>query len=77
MDFSANKTPAEVIILDYFRYWLGRRFSNDERKINRWKAAVSRFKGKLVRMKRDVGDKLDDYLISPKIRKFYCIGVMN
>ena len=53
----------------YFRYWLCRRFSDDERQINRWKGTVSRFKGKLVRMIRDVGGKLDDYSISPKIRQ--------
>ena len=27
---------------------------------------VSRFRGKLVKMIKDVGSKLDDYLISPK-----------
>ena len=32
----------------YFKYWLGRRSSDDERQINRWKKFVSRFKGKLV-----------------------------
>ena len=30
----------------YFRYFLGRRSSDDERQINRWKKIVSRFKGK-------------------------------
>ena len=30
---------------------------------------MSRFKGKLVNMIRDVGSKFDDYSISPKIRK--------
>ena len=29
---------------------------------------VSRFRGKLVKMIRDVGSKFDDYSISPKIR---------
>ena len=30
---------------------------------------VSRFRGKLVKMIRDVGSKFDDYSISPKIRQ--------
>ena len=51
----------------YFRYWLGRRSSDDERKINRWKGIVSRFKGKLVKMIKDAGSNYDDYSISPKV----------
>ena len=38
---------------------------------------MSRFRGKMVKMIRDAGSKFDDYPISPKIDKFYCIGVMN
>ena len=53
----------------YFRYWLGRRPEDDERKINRSKKIVSRFRGKLVIMIKDAGSKFDDYLISPKIRQ--------
>ena len=53
----------------YFRYWLGRRSKDDERQINRWKENVSRFRGKLVKIIKDVGNKLDDYSISPKIRQ--------
>ena len=53
----------------YFRYWLGRRLKDDKRQINRWKKIVSRFRGKLVKMIRDVGSKFDDYSISPKIRQ--------
>ena len=45
--------------------------------INRWKKIVSRFKSKLVKMIKDAGSKFRDYPISPKIRQFYCIGVMN
>ena len=45
----------------YFRYWLDRRSSDDERKINRWKKIVSRFRGKLVKMIKDAGSKFDDY----------------
>ena len=53
----------------YFRYFLGRRCVDDERQIDRWKGIVSRFKGKLVEMIKDVGGKFDDYSISPKIRQ--------
>ena len=52
----------------YFRYWLGRRSQDDERKINRWKRIITRFRGKLVSMIKDAGSQFDDYLISPKIR---------
>ena len=52
----------------YFRYWLGRRSKDHKRQINRWKKTVSRFRGKLVKMIRDVGSKFDDYSITPKIR---------
>ena len=52
----------------YFRYWLGRRSQDDERKINRWKRIISRFRGKLVSMIKDAGSQFDDYVISPKIR---------
>ena len=45
--------------------------------INRWKKIVSMFKSKLVKMIKDAGSKFRDYPISPKIRQFYCIGVMN
>ena len=53
----------------YFRYWLGRRSKDDDRQINKWKKIVSRFRGKLVKMIRDTGNKFDDYLISPRIRQ--------
>ena len=61
----------------YLRYWLGRGSLDDERKIARWKGIVSRFKGKLVRMMKDVNRRFDDYSISPKIGQFFCIGVIN
>ena len=41
----------------------------DERQINRWQGFVSRYKGKLVQMIKDVGSKFDGYLISTKIRQ--------
>ena len=53
----------------YFRYWLGRRSEDDERQINRWKKIVSRFRGKLVKMIKDVVSNFDDYSISPKSRQ--------
>ena len=53
----------------YFRYCLGRRSKDDERQIKGWKKIVSRFRGKLVKMIRDVGSKLDDYSVSPRIRQ--------
>ena len=35
----------------------------------RWKEIVSRFKGKLLEMIKDVNDRFEDYSISPKIRQ--------
>ena len=52
----------------YFRYWLGRSSLDDKRRINRWKGIVSTFKGKLVKMIKDVNGRFD-YSISPKIRQ--------
>ena len=51
------------------RYWLGRRSLDDKREITRWKAIVSRFKGRLIKMIIDVNGKFDDYSLSPKIRQ--------
>ena len=53
----------------YFRYCLGRRSVDDERKINRWKGIVSKFTGKLVEMTKDANSRFDDYSISPEIRQ--------
>ena len=53
----------------YFRYWLDRISSDDERQINRWKRTVSKFKGKLVQIIKEVNGKFDDYSVSPKIRQ--------
>ena len=52
-----------------FRSWLGRRSSDDKRQINRWKKIVSKFRGKLFKMIKDAGSKIDDYSILPKIRQ--------
>ena len=66
---SINKIDPYGSFQWYFRYRLGRRSKDYERQINRWKKIVSRFTGKLVKMIRDAGNKLDDYSISPKIRR--------
>ena len=47
----------------YFRYWLGRRFLDDKRQIDIWKGIVSRFRGKLVKMIKEINSRFDDYLI--------------
>ena len=53
----------------YFRYWLGRRSKDNERKVNTWIKIVSKFRDKLVKMIKDTGSKFIDYSISPKIRQ--------
>ena len=53
----------------YCRYWLGRRSSDDERQIRRWRAIFNRFKSVLVKMIKNKGAKFDDYSVSPKIRQ--------
>ena len=53
----------------YCRYWLGRRSSDDNRQIKRWRAIVNRFKSVLVKMIKDKGAKFDDYSVCPKIRQ--------
>ena len=53
----------------YFRYWLGIRSLNDKKQIARWKGTVTRFKGKLIKMMKDVDGSLGDYSILPKIRQ--------
>ena len=46
---------------------LGRKSVDGERQIKRWKETVSRFKGKLVKVVKNIGGKFDDYSISSKI----------
>ena len=53
----------------YFRYCLGRRSVDDKRQIARSKRILATFKGKLVKMIKDVNSRFDDYSISPKIRQ--------
>ena len=62
-----NKIDPYGWFQQYFRYCLGRRSEDDERKISRWKKIVSSFRVKLVKMIKNVGSKYDDYSISPKI----------
>ena len=56
----------------YFGYLLGRRLEDDERQINKWKKNLSRFRGKLVKMIRDVGTRDSGMRMDKKrtIRKF-------
>ena len=56
----------------FFRYWLGRRSLDDKRQIARWKGIVSRVRGKLIKMIKDVNGRFDNYSISS-----ICIGAMN
>ena len=56
----------------HFRYWLGRISKDNERQINRWKGILSRFKGELVKIVKNVGSKF-----RLKLEKFYCIWVTN
>ena len=53
----------------YFRQWLGRRFLDNKRQINRQKGTVSRFKGKSIKLIKDINGRFDDYSISSKIRE--------
>ena len=48
---------------------------DDERQINRWKRIVSRFKGKQIKMIKDVNGRSDDYSIPPKVRRIllHCV----
>ena len=48
----------------YFRYWLGRRSLDDERQIASRKGIVGKFKGKLVKMIKDIDGRFDYYPIS-------------
>ena len=52
----------------YCRYWSARRSLDDKKQITRWKGIVSTFKGKLVKMIKDVDGRFADYSISSKIR---------
>ena len=64
-----NKTDPYDWFQWYFRYWLGRRWKDDQRQINRWNKIVSRFRDKLLKMSENSGSKYNDYSISPKIRQ--------
>ena len=55
----------------YFRYWLGRRSKDDERKIIRQKRIARRFSGKLVKMLKDLVVNLMIIQFRLKLDKFY------
>ena len=48
---------------------------DDKRQTNRWKKVESRFRGKLVKMIRDVNLMIIQFHL--KLEKFYFIGVMS
>ena len=64
-----NKQDRYRWFQSYFRNWLGRKSKDDERQIKRWNRIVNRFKCKLIEMIKEVGDRFNDYSISPKIRQ--------
>ena len=53
----------------YFRCCLGTRSLDHEREIDRWKGIVSRFKGKLIKMIKNIDGRFDYYSILPNIRQ--------
>ena len=61
----------------YFIYSLGRRSLKDERQITECNVIVSRFKGKQVKMIKDINGRFDDILFHLRLDKFYCIEAMN
>ena len=61
----------------YCRYYLGRGSEDDKRQIAGWNNIVNRFKGILIKMIKSKKAKYNDYSISPKIRQYYCIGILN
>ena len=50
------------------RYCLGRGSQDDESQIRSWRKILSRFRGKLIKMIKDAGNKFDDSSISSNIR---------
>ena len=54
---------------EYFRYWFYRNYLDNRRQISKWKRIVGRFRGKLVKMIKDINCRFDDDSISPKLRQ--------
>ena len=57
-----------MLVCGNFRYWLGRRSLDNKRQNNRWKGIISNFKGKLIKMVKDVNGRFDDPIL-PKMRQ--------
>ena len=53
----------------YCLYYLGRRSSDDNRKIIRWNNIINSLKGILVKIIKGKGAKYNDYSVSSKIRQ--------
>ena len=53
----------------HFRYWSGCRSLDDKRQIAWWNGTVSRFKGKLAQMIKDVNVRFQDYFILSVVRQ--------
>ena len=64
-----NKIDPSGCFQWYSRSRLDGRSKDDENQINRIKRIISRFRGKLVKMIKDIGSKFDGYSILPKIRQ--------
>jgi len=53
----------------YCRFYLGRRTSDDQRQLARWKSFDSRFKKNLINKIKKANTKYNDFTISPVIRQ--------
>lgn len=53
----------------YCRFYQGRRSSDDERQVGRWKRFLARFKSNLVNKIRKANTTYNDFTISPVIRQ--------
>jgi len=53
----------------YCRFYLGRRTSDDDRQVGRWRRFLARFKSNLVNKINRAETKFDNYTISPVIRQ--------
>ena len=53
----------------YFRQWV-----EDRKMMKNKQKTVGRFRGKLVKMIKDIGSKFDDYSFSPKNRQIFFVN---